>query len=445
MSAPIPFASGAVNGTHLGEFYSTPIEFLHRVYGECGEVGEFDLGGLRTVLMIGPEAHEAFFRAPDDQLNAAEAYQMMVPVFGEGIQYGAKPHIERQQLRMQYQGLKHDKMVNYADVVAREVKDFIADWGDEGELDTYAAFTDLTLKTSTHCLLGSDFRYTLTNEFAELYHDLENGIDPSALIDPNQQKESFHKRDRARERLEELISERVARRRESGAFEHDMLQLYMDAEYEDGSKLSDHEITGMVIWFMFAGHHTSSNTTAWTLLEIARNPQYLPRLQAEVDKLKAENPELSLAALREVTLIEGFMRETLRVHPPLNAISRRVLKDFEYKDYVVEAGKNVMVCPHVAQKLPEYFDQPDAFDPDRAKPENPFADISFGGGRRKCVGNAFAQLQVKTIIAALLQEFEFELTQPPEAYTESMPAMILRPSDPCILRYKRRSTLESAA
>src|SRR3954470_23928051 len=94
---PIPFVSGARgNGGHYQEFIDTPLHFLQRVYRECGEVGEFDMGGLRTVLMVGPPAHEAFFRAPDEQLSAAQAYQMMVPVFGEGVQYGAAPHIERQ-------------------------------------------------------------------------------------------------------------------------------------------------------------------------------------------------------------------------------------------------------------------------------------------------------------------------------------------------------------
>ena len=86
---PIPVVSGAQPGTgHLDEFNNTPLEFLHRVYRECGEVGAFDLGGLKTVLLVGPDAHEAFFRTPDEQLSAAQAYQMMVPVFGEGVQYG---------------------------------------------------------------------------------------------------------------------------------------------------------------------------------------------------------------------------------------------------------------------------------------------------------------------------------------------------------------------
>ena len=108
MSAQIPIVSGAQpTGGHLQEFNTTPLAFLHRAYAECGEVSQFDLGGLRTVLLVGPPAHEAFFRAADEQLSAAQAYQMMVPVFGEGIQYGEPPAIERQQLKMQVQGLKH--------------------------------------------------------------------------------------------------------------------------------------------------------------------------------------------------------------------------------------------------------------------------------------------------------------------------------------------------
>jgi sterol 14-demethylase len=436
---PIPFVTGAV-GTdgHYEEFCTTPLEFMLRAYQECGEVSEFNLAGLHTVLMVGAEAHEAFFRAPEDQLNAAAAYQMMVPVFGEGVQFGAPPDIERQQLRIQYQGLRYEKMINYAALVAKEVEEFIADWGDEGEKDFYEAFTELTLKTSTHCLLGSELRYQLTHEFEELYGDLDRGLDPAALRDPYQAKDTYLKRDLARTRLQELVSAYVKSRRDRGVVSNDMLQIYMDAQYEDGTKLTDHEITGMVIWFMFAGHHTSSNTASWTLVEMARHPQYFPELHAEIDALYAKQKELSMNALRDIPLLEGFVRESLRLHPPLNVISRRVLKPFTYKDYTVEVGKNVMLCPHVAHKLPEFFPNPDVFDPKRPAPENVFASIAFGGGKHKCIGNAFALLQVRAIFVALLREYDFELSQAAEDYKEVMPTLILRPSDPCRLRYKRR-------
>ncbi|MBK6740450.1 MAG: cytochrome P450 [Haliea sp.] len=439
MSTQIPIVSGAQpTGGHLQEFNTTPLAFLHRAYAECGEVSQFDLGGLRTVLLVGPPAHEAFFRAADEQLSAAQAYQMMVPVFGEGIQYGAPPAIERQQLKMQVQGLKHERMVNYAAVVEQETEQFLRDWPAAGEFDIYDAFTRLTLKTSTHCLLGSEFRQQLTEEFAELYHALEDGLAPSSISNPFQDAERFRARDRARERLEALIGERVAQRRQAGGWEHDMLQVYMDATYNDGRKLTDHEITGMVIWFMFAGHHTSSNTTAWTLLEIARNPRYRDRLHAEIDALFADTEELTLKGLREIPLLDGFIREALRLHPPLNAITRRVMSDWHYEGYTVPAGSNIMVCPHISHKLPEYFPAPDVFDPERPVPQNPFVEIPFGGGRHKCIGNGFAILQVKAILSTLLHQYHFELAAPPGSYTEIMPALILRPSDPCVLRYRRR-------
>jgi sterol 14alpha-demethylase len=439
MSTAIPVVSGGQPGTgHLQEFNTTPLEFLHRAYEECGEIGQFDLGGLRTVLLVGPEAHEAFFRAPDEQLSAAQAYQMMVPVFGEGIQYGAPPAIERQQLKMQVQGLKHERMVNYAAVVEQETEEFLQEWAEAGELDIYDAFTRLTLKTSTHCLLGSEFRRQLTGEFAELYHALEDGLAPSSISNPFQDSDRFRKRDAARARLEELIGERVEQRRQSGGWEHDMLQVYMDSTYSDGRKLTDHEITGMVIWFMFAGHHTSSNTTAWTLLEIARNPQYKARLYAEVDALFEDTAELTLKGLREIPLLDGFIREALRLHPPLNAITRRVMYDWRYKDYTVPTGSNIMVCPHISHKLPEYFPAPEVFDPQRPAPPNPFVEIPFGGGRHKCIGNGFAILQVKAILSTLLHQYDFDLVAPPETYGEIMPALILRPSDPCILSFRRR-------
>ena len=157
---------------------------------------------------------------------------MMVPVFGQGIQYGAPPKVERQQLKMQARGLRQDRMKTYAAVIAREVEDWVSNWGEAGELDVYEAFTKLTLKTSTHCLMGADFRYTLTDEFAELYHDLEYAVSPAALRDPNGQEEVAIKRDRARARLGELISERIALRRQDTQEHDDMLQVYLDARYE---------------------------------------------------------------------------------------------------------------------------------------------------------------------------------------------------------------------
>lgn len=442
MSNGIPFVSGAKpagEGGHFEEFSRHPAFFLMRAWRECGELAEFDMGGRNTVLMVGPEAHEAVFRVDDDKVSAREAYQFMVPIFGKGVQYGAPLDIERQQLRMHSRGLASEKMNHYAPVIAQEAQQWIAGWGDRGELDFYEGFADLTIKTSTHCLLGAEFRNSLTDEFASLYHTLGAAADAGGLQDPQAQKSAYQARDAARARLEELITERVDMRRASGEIHPDLLQVYMDATYADGRHLSTSEIAGMIVWFMFAGHHTSANTAAWVLVELARHPELARQVVEEVDKVMNSDDALDLRVLRRMSVLEGFIRETLRVHPPLNTLTRRVIEDFEYKGHVIEKGKNVMLCPYVAHRLESSFPNAETFDPHRPAPDNPFALIPFGGGQRKCVGNAFAILQVKVIFSVLLHHYEFELAGPPGSYAEIMPSLILRPSDPCVLRYRRRS------
>jgi sterol 14-demethylase len=440
MTAQWPVVSGAKPRLgHYEEFNAHPANFMLRAWRECGEIAEFDLGGMRNVLLSSPAAYEAVFRAPDDQLSASEPYRFMVPVFGEGIQFGAPLEIERQQVKMQSNALRVDRMKSYARVIAREVEDWVARWDDAGEKDFYDELKELVLRTSTHCLMGGEFRAKLTDEFGALYQDLEHAVSAASIVDPYGQQDAFARRDRARARLVELISAVIHERRRSGAQSPDMLQSFMEAAYLDGRRLTDDEIVGMVIWIMFAGFHTSSNTATWTIVELARHPEHGARVAREIDSVYAPGSELAHAALRELPALERFVFEVLRLHPPLVTLMRLVKRDFALGHVVIPAGLNVVVSPYVAHRLPESFAHAERFDPERAFPENVFAYIPFGGGRRKCVGNAFALLQVKAIFAALLARYEFALVDAPETYRDEMPSLILRTSEPCRLRFRRRA------
>jgi sterol 14-demethylase len=96
---------------------------------------------------------------------------------------GAPLEIERQQVKFLTHALRPDKMKGYAQVIAHEVEQWVGSWGDAGERDFYDEFKELVLRTSTHCLMGSEFRAKLTEEFGALFHDLEQAISPQAVLD----------------------------------------------------------------------------------------------------------------------------------------------------------------------------------------------------------------------------------------------------------------------
>jgi len=435
-----PRVSGEKLGVgHMEEFGVNFARFLMRCNEECGELAEYNMGGQQTVLMSGPEAQEAFLKTFDQKLSRAAAYQATVPVFGKGVIFDAPPDKMKTQLKIQVDALRYQNMKSYAAIISQEVEDWVAQWGEEGELDFLDEFVRLTLHTACHCLLGADFRYKMTEEFKQLYHDLEKGLQAIAFVDPYMQQPVFEARDRARERLQELISEIIAERRANSDVEYgDALETFMSGTYADGSKLTDNEITGLVIATMFAGHHTSSGTATWTLTELARQQEYAGEVLEELQALFKDGDELTLEALREIPHLERFIEEVLRLHPPLILLMRRVIEDIDYKGTLIEAGKTVAISTYGSHRNTDYFPDPERFDPHREKPDTLFAYIPFGGGPHKCAGNAFAMMQLKSIFAALLPRYDFELVDPDDSYQDDFSAMVLKPSGPCRLRYKKR-------
>jgi sterol 14-demethylase len=431
---------------HTVEFVRSAIGLLERAYLEGGEIVGFEVLGRRMVALFGPDAHEAVFRAPESQLSPQEAYKIMTPIFGKGMVYDAKPEVMNEQLKMLLPALKDRRMRTYGEIVVEEVEKSIASWGDEGEIDLVDYCRILTNFTSSHCLLGKEFRGGMSEEFARVYHSLERGIAPIAYINANLPIPSFRERDKARVRLEEMVTKIIQDRRKSGREGEDFLQTLMDAKYKSGAPLTEHEITGMLVAAMFAGHHTSSVTTAWALIELSRHPDYLARVRAELDATFGDGQRPGFYTLRNIPLTEYTVLETLRLHPPLFMLIRVAEQDFTFKGYFIPKGSWLVVSPTVAHLIPEIFKDPTRFDPDRFGPgreedKRDFAYIPFGGGRHKCMGNAFAILQVKAILTILLRRFEFELVSP--NVRSDFHGLVVGPEEPCRIRYKKRQGVKT--
>ncbi|MGB2812849.1 MAG: cytochrome P450, partial [Mycobacterium sp.] len=393
------------------------------------------------------EANEFFFRAADSELDQAQAYPFMTPIFGKGVVFDASP--ERRKEMLHNSALRGDHMKGHAATIEREVRRMIADWGSDGHVDLLDFFSELTIYTSTACLIGSKFREQLDSRFANYYHLLERGTDPLCYVDPYLPIESFRIRDEAREGLVGLVGEIMDQRIASppaDKADRDMLDVLVSIPGDDGNlRFSADEITGMFISLMFAGHHTSSGTSSWTLIELMRHPDVYAEVTSELDELYADGQEVSFHALRQIPKLENVIKETLRLHPPLIILMRVAQGEFEVQGYPIHRGDFVATSPAISNRIPEDFPDPDAFDPDRyEKPREEdvlqrWTWIPFGAGRHRCVGAAFATIQIKAIFSVLLREYDFEMTQPPDSYRNDHSKMVVQLARPALVRYRKRT------
>jgi sterol 14alpha-demethylase len=348
--------------------------------------------------------------------------------------------------------LRGEQMKGHATTIEHEVRRMIADWGEEGEIDLLDFFAELTIYTSSACLIGRKFRDQLDSRFAHLYHELERGTDPLAYVDAYLPIESFRRRDEARKGLVALVQDIIGTR---GALtsgspadkgDRDMLDVLITVKDEQGNpRFSADEITGMFISMMFAGHHTSSGTASWTLIELLRHPGVYAAVVNELNELYADGQSVSFHALRQIPRLENVLKETLRLHPPLIILMRVAKGEFEVEGFPISEGDLVAASPAISNRIPEDFPEPDSFMPDRyEKPRqedlvNRWTWIPFGAGRHRCVGAAFATMQIKAIFSVLLREYEFEMAQPSDSYHNDHSKMVVQLAQPAKVRYRRRS------
>ncbi len=451
MPRPIPELSGGGRRFgHLQHLRHDPMDLFRSVRDECGELGRFRLLDREVVFFTGAEAQETFFRQSDDVFDPQPtSNELMRPIFGEGVVYDAPPEKRREMIRSP--ALRDANLRQSAEIIAAETERMCDKLGVAGEIDLLDMTAELTIYTSSSCLIGKPFREELTPEFGRRYFELELGTDGIGYLNSHVDIENFRMRDGAKRRLDELIAAIIEHRLTMTEPPKDLLGILLSLKREDGSlKYPPKIISGILISTLFAGHHTSAGTAAWALVEMLRAPGYMARVHDELDKIYADGRDVSYQALCEIPQLENAVKEALRMHPPLIWLPRTALVDFAYKDWVVPKGTIVAMSTALSNRDPECFADPDRFDPDRFAPpreedaKHPFAYVPFGGGRHRCLGANFAMMQQKAIFSVLLRRFEFELVAEPSSYVDNFSAMVVRPRQPFRVRYRRRAVATAA-
>ncbi|GFN73745.1 lanosterol 14-alpha demethylase [Plakobranchus ocellatus] len=434
----IPFLGQAVS------FGSSPIEFLLAAYDKYGPVFSFTMVGKTFTYLVGSDASSLLFNSRNENLNAEDVYSRLVtPVFGKGVAYDVPNPVFMEQKKILKTGLSINHFRKHVDIIESETRDYFTRWGAEGKNDIFEAFSELIILTASHCLHGKEIRACLDEHVAQLYADLDGGFNHLAWLLPGWLPfPSFRKRDKAHIEVKKIFGKAIEQRRADPNPDDDMLQTLIESTYKSGRKLTDDEVTGMLIGLLLAGQHTSSTTSSWLAFFLAKDKALQDRVFEEQKQIYGNGlAPVDYDHLKDMQLLDRCLKETLRLRPPIMTMMRMCRTPQTVLGYTIPPGHQVCVSPTTNQCLPDTWKDFDKFLPDRfLDPEvansEKFAYVPFGAGRHRCIGESFAYVQIKTIFSVLIRKYEFSLIDdyfPEVNYT----TMIHTPRKP-IIQYKPR-------
>lgn len=447
---------------HFLRFSKNPLGVITEGYNKLGPVFTMQFLNNKLTFLVSTEAQAPFFKGNDNEMSQSEPYKFMTPIFGEGIVFDAPNDVKAEQLKFVGSALKGSSLRRYVDKIADEVSQFLEEkWGDDGEKDLLEEMAQLTILTASACLLGPEIRGELFGEFSNYFKEIDEGINPIAIFFPYAPLPAFRRRDAARVEIAKIFGRIIAKRRSLAPGDDkpdDMLQKFMDAVYTSGTRAgqscTDDQITGMLIGTLFAGQHTSSITSTWTILNLLNKPALMTRAMDEIvgafGPAPVDKTVVNYDSVNKCSFIHDCMKESLRIAPPLIMLMRKVKEPFKVGDVTVPAGHLVFAPVAVSMNLPngsphQQFKDPDDFDPDRFSPPRSEgkngAFCAFGGGSHACLGEMFGYLQVKTIVTILLRRYELKAVGPlPKPNHQAMVVGPLQTNKSCVVTYKRRKT-----
>ena len=423
-------------------FEAEPLEMLLECYERYGPIFTVRLLHSNVVFMLGPAAnHYMTVSHASNFLWREGHFRDLIGLMGDGL-LTIDGDFHRRSRRIMLPAFHHEQLEASVELVLEESERALAELIPGIQLDLYAWTRRLALRVAMRALFGFD------PDSAQMRSVDAAGLFEAALgfyASPYLSRvlrgrfSPWARMQRAARRLDELIYAEIGRRRSSGERGMDILSLLLDAEDEDGDTLSDLQIRDEVMTLMFAGHDTTTSTVSFMFYELARNPHLVARLRAEqVQRLAGARPSAQQLAGGELPELEMVLEETLRKYPPAWVGPRRAIEAFEFEGHRVPARAFVNYCSWASHHLPDVFEEPEQFRPERFAPEAreklpKGAYVPFGGGSRTCIGMRFGQLEVRAIASLILSRAALSLPEGFELSIRQMPTISPREGLPMLV------------
>jgi cytochrome P450 len=415
-----------------------PLCTLHEITSRWGPFVRLDWGPLVFWLANEPDAIKRVFVDNAKAYRKSRNYDGLRLALGQGL-VTSEGELWRKQRKLVAPAFTPAAIGRYVPDFVRAAEDAADGWARAGArtaTDVHRDMMALTFRIVGRTLfsteLGGDsdrigpaFEEVL--RFAENYSMSLVRIPASWPLPANRRfARALGELDAMVERIVRVRRDRLARGEPAG---QDVLAALLAARDDEGRPMEARQLRDEVLTLVGAGHETTANALAFTLYLLSLHPEWERRV---VDELAAVLGDRSPSAedLVRLPLLERVIEESMRLLPPVWGFERQALEDDVVLGHRIRRGDIVGVSTWTLHRMPQYWDNPEGFDPDRFLPEAKkarprFAYVPFGAGPRICVGAGFAMLEAKAILAVLLRRFRFTVASGYRLVPE--PLVTLRP------------------
>ncbi|RKS55941.1 hypothetical protein BC962_0916 [Gillisia mitskevichiae] len=442
MKSKIPQVSFLKFLKHASNILKNPLPFHHNNFEEHGDTFRLIIGPGKSVV-FSRDAYLAEYVLQKNQKNYTKSpiqTKDLVKYVGRGLLTSEGEHWKKQ--RKLIQPAFHKKQLTLLlDSIHKAIITELNKIETDTEIDIFPVFNDLAFQTVVKSLFSSAVgdkdiaRLQYITEAAQkmLVKELRQPFLSLWFKYGGEIKKHTDLTDEARVILKKLVDQR----KESGIRENDLLDMLLDARYEDGNEMDEEQLIDEILILFTAGHETTSNALTFAAELLARDPESQQKIFAEVVKAKQETDSL-MAFIQACSYTKKVIEETMRLYPPAYFIDRVNLEADSFEGMEIPKGSNLLFSFYEIHKHKAHWKDPEKFDPERFSNSDPYLHTPFyapfGAGPRKCIGNNFAMFEMILAVAELIEKYKIA---PKTTPIEILPLITLKPKN-AILRFQKR-------
>ena len=439
---PGPRAS-AMLGIML-DIWRDRLGLMTSVTEEFGDAVRFKLGTKSLYFLNHPDHAKHVLADKAANYHKGIGLVHAKKVLGDGL-LTSEGELWKRQRRTINPAFRRERLSRFSGVVVEEAAGLTERWrrrtrrGPAGPLDVVAEMTTLTLAVMGQALLNADLgAYESIGHAFDVVQDQAMFEMTTLNMVPHAVPLPRHLRFRAaRRELERIVLDVVRQRQDDGDGGDVLSRLLAGQADEPDEKVRRRQLRDELVTILLAGHETTASTLSWTWYEISQHPEVGERMRAEALEVLGDGLPV-YEDLHRLTYTTMVIEEAMRLHPPVWILPRRAIEPDRIGGYDIPAGADVLICPYTLHRHPDFWDQPERFDPERfatdhAAARHRYAYIPFGAGPRFCIGNNLGMMEAVFVAALVAREFRLELEPGREVVGDPMLSLRIRGGLPMII------------